>query len=127
MDAGGQPDAETAGGRVTGADSAPGGDLARLLAAEAELDAALAEARREAERRVEAAREQAAALRREASAELERELAEMRERVRDEHREEVEEIHRRAEGRARRYRETSGEIVDRLARHVVRRLVEAGP
>jgi len=73
MEAAGRPEAETAAGRVTGEDSAPGGDLSRLLAAEAELDATLAEARREAERRVEAARERAATLRREASAELERE------------------------------------------------------
>lgn len=102
-------------------------DLGRLLAAESRLEASLAEERRRADATVEAAREQARAVRRDEAARLEEELVEMRARVRDEHRDAVEEIRRRADRRARRYRETTDERVEQLARAVAERLVEDPP
>lgn len=102
-------------------------DLARLLAVESRLEASLAEERRRADATVEAAREQARAVRRDEAARLEEELVEMRARVRDEHRDAVEEIRRRADRRARRYRETTDERVEQLARAVAERLVEDPP
>lgn len=115
---------ERQGDRRPNGGVAPDSALARLLAREADLEASIAETRRQAEEKLTAARERAGALLRHAETGLEEDLQALRESVREEHRGEVDEIRRSAAGRARRYRSVPDGAVDQLARDVLRRLAE---